>query len=161
MTRTCCYYTCSWHKGRASMKRNKQQRPYSLLFDLRSHRELRLRMVTIIPARTAVNVRKIFIYTLYLYIFITVKTAPHLNRLSRTAQPAVTIRSLRVVVMRCRTGHIWKKVTSKIFLFLQKQIHFFFCLRETESIVLVLLLEKKNLKYSSSKFYFIFIYFLL
>ena len=34
------------------------------------------------------------IYTLYLYIFITVRTAPKLNYLFRTAQPAVTIRNL-------------------------------------------------------------------
>ena len=51
-----------------------------------------LRMVTIssrpVPQLT---VTKISTYTIYLYIFITVKTAPQLNRLFRTAQTAVTI----------------------------------------------------------------------
>ena len=39
------------------------------------------------------TVTKISTYTIYIYVFITVKTAPHVNRLSRTAQTAVTIRS--------------------------------------------------------------------
>ena len=43
---------------------------------------------------TAVNSNKnLYIYTIYLYVFITVQTAPQLNRLSRTVQTPVTIRS--------------------------------------------------------------------
>ena len=47
------------------------------------------------PPRSAsqLTVTKISIYTIYLYVFITVKTAPQLNCLSRTAQTAVTIRN--------------------------------------------------------------------
>ena len=32
-------------------------------------------------------------YTIYLYVFITVKTEPQLNHLSRTAQTVITIQS--------------------------------------------------------------------
>ena len=47
------------------------------------------------PSRSApqLTVIKISTYIIYLYVFITVKTALQLNRLSRTAQTAVTIRS--------------------------------------------------------------------
>ena len=52
------------------------------------------------PLRPApqLTVTKISTYTIYLYVFITVKTAPQLNRLSCTDQTAVTIRSLSVIL---------------------------------------------------------------
>ena len=44
------------------------------------------------------TVTKIFTYIIYLYVFISVKTAPQLNRLSRIAQTVVTIRRALVLL---------------------------------------------------------------
>ena len=55
-------------------------------------------MVTSVMHRTAVNNnKKLYIYIIYLYVFITVKIVPQLNRLFRTAQSAVTIQSQRMI----------------------------------------------------------------
>ena len=43
------------------------------------------------------TVTKISTYSIYLYVIITVKTAPQLNRLFRTAQTVITIRSLKMI----------------------------------------------------------------
>ena len=66
------------------------------------------------PLRPApqLTVTKISTYTIYLYTFITVKTALQLNRLSRTGQTAVTIRSLLelFLVNKYKTHQISKSI---------------------------------------------------
>ena len=49
----------------------------------------------LVPHRSNCSHNLESIYTIYLYVFITVRTAPQSNRLSRTAQSAVTIQSLK------------------------------------------------------------------
>ena len=56
--------------------------------------QYRLWMFTTARPTPQLTVTKIYIYTIYLYVFITVKIVSKLNRLSRTAQTAVTIQKL-------------------------------------------------------------------
>ena len=86
------------------------------------HKEpyLKLRIVTIVPA-LQLKLTKFFAYIIYLYIFITVKTAPQLNRLSRTAQTAVTIRNLKCNKLFLRLA-IFNGFTKILIPFLKKSI---------------------------------------